>query len=265
MVLCPFVYLLMRHDLPPLALQPTEVHSSHWVPMRGLLSPSLRTFERCDISERFAKKSSPVTRMAIRAIAGQLLFGAIELKPIESLYCDSNSITVLQNSTPGTWLARVLDVGWLKEDRGCDGGGRSLILWGLTLGITADFLELLDPDGATGLWTWPTFSPWDIRTVIWLLTHNFRSRRLQEAGSTSNKPDDHESCNSQIGGLDTTTFTTKITRRGEGLGSGLAGGHLLDGYTDRLRRAVIVALLMRLGFGAVLTFVLVRKYRQKIG
>ena len=264
MVLCPFVYLLMRHDLPPLALQPTEVHSTHWVPVTGLLAPFMRRFQHCDVSERFTRSSSPIARTLIRVIAGHLMFGALELRPTESLFSKSLSPSDLEDSNSGYWsvaTSYVLSISWLKQDIRRDINDRELVLWGLTLGIAADFLELLDPEGASRLWAWPTFSPWDIRIVIWLMTYRFRSQKLREAQKTSHESEQQDV---QIDGLDTTTFTTKITQRTKGLDLGLAGGRLLDGYNDRLRRAVLAALVMRLGIGAVLIAVFLRKYRRRV-
>ncbi|KAI5207700.1 hypothetical protein E4T38_03326 [Aureobasidium subglaciale] len=65
-----------------------------------------------------------------------------------------------------------------------------LILWGLTLGVVADLLDLLPPHNALELWSYPTFTMPDVRLIIWLSTYKFRkSKRLQlEAGNLSMPP-----------------------------------------------------------------------------
>lgn len=45
MVLCPFVFLYMTPGREEMEMQPAEVASVHWVPLRVLLSPASRTFE----------------------------------------------------------------------------------------------------------------------------------------------------------------------------------------------------------------------------
>jgi len=260
MVLCPFAYLQMRHDLPPLALQPSEVHSAHWTPLRELLSPSLRRNIRCDISERFARQRTPTLSMLIRAVAGQLVFGAVKLKPTESLYNSSipGRACNIQNSTLlGDSMALLLNI------RQADEVDQPLLLWGLTLGIMADLLEIVDMPATSKLWSWPTFSPWDIRFTIWLLNHRFRSRKIRELTKTTQEFHPQDSNDVRIGGLDNTTYSTSFMRRGKGSEAGVTGMMLIAGYTDPLRRAVIVALLLRLALGTAFSAFLFRRYRKQ--
>src|SRR5436305_15279350 len=86
MVLCPYVFVITEPTIPPLALQPTEVAAAHWVPLRALLSPSLRTFEYVDLSSRFAKQGGPVLRAVLRVLLGKMRFSAVQLIPSESLF-----------------------------------------------------------------------------------------------------------------------------------------------------------------------------------
>lgn len=265
MVLCPFVYLQMRHDLPPLALQPSEVHSAHWVTLTGILSPSLRTDVRCDISDRFTRHRTPFLRILIRAIAGQLIFGAVKLKPTESLYCRSISAAVPERK--GSLFFNVMSIiskkAFLGESPRYDEDDQPLLVWGLTLGIMADVLEMVDLRATSRLWSWPTFSPWDIRVVIWLLNRRFQSRKIQALTTMSRDPGYQPPDEIQIGSLDDTTYSTSVKRRGKGSEAGVTGMMLLAGYTDRLRRAVIVALLFRVAFGAASATWLIRRWRSR--
>lgn len=259
MVLCPFVYLQMRHDVPPLILQPSEVHSAHWTPLRGILSPYLMRDVRCDISERFTRQRAPTLRILIRAVAGQLIFGAVKLRPTESLYNSSLSEAVLVNQRLtffGSFMTRLLDLKQVDED------DQPLLLWGLTLGIMADLLEIVDTPATSKLWVWPTFSPWDIRFTIWLLNRRFQSQKIRELTNSANNFHSANSNGVRIGGLDNTTYSTSAMRRGKGSEAGVTGMLLLAGYYDRLRRAVFIALLLRLAFGTTLSMFLIRRYRE---
>lgn len=259
MVLCPFVYLQMRHDLPPLALQPSEVHSAHWTPLRELLSPCLQRDVRCDVSERFTRQRTPLVRMLIRALAGQLVFGAVKLKPTESLYNSSLGPVSEHRSSAllGSFKAYIMNQKQSCEDE------QPLILWGLTLQIMADLLEVIDTPATSKLWSWPTFSPWDIRFTIWLLNHRFQSRKIRELTKIAGDSHSPVSGDVRIGGLDNTNYSASFGRRGKGSEAGVTGMILLAGYTNRLRRAVIVALLLRLAFGTTFSIVLIRRYRKQ--
>src|SRR5436305_14569859 len=86
MALFPYIFIIAGMMVPPLVLQPTEVAAAHWVPLRALLSPSLRTFEYVDLSSRFAKQGRPVLRAILRVLLGKLRFSAVQLIPSESLF-----------------------------------------------------------------------------------------------------------------------------------------------------------------------------------
>ena len=259
MVLCPFVYLQMRYDVAPLALQPSEVHSAHWVPLEALISPSLRCNVRCDVSDRFTRQRRPFLRMMLRAICGQLVFSAVKLKPSESLYSRPIPEAATEDQSPT--LFRTIVTSMLNADRS-DTDDQPLLLWGLTLGVMADLLELLDRPATSKLWSWPTFSPWDIRAVVWLLNRRFQSRKIREI-RTVDSSGAEECDNVQIGGLDNTTYSTSVKRQSKGSEAGVAGMTLLAGYMDRLRGAVIVALFLRGLLGTAFASYMIRKFRGR--
>ena len=263
MVLCPFVFLCLRHDLPPLALQPSEVHSAHWVALRGLLAPSLRIRERWDLSKGSAWQKGYIPQMLTQATVGSMLFGGMELKPTESLYCSSASGFIPETRDPATWR----ESAYSMVSNALAGGrtrhvedNRSLILWGLTMGIISDLLEMLDVHETSKLWYWPTFSPWDLRAMISLLTYGFRSQKLRELTAARDVP---RPTDVRVSGFDATTFATSVMRRREGSESGIAGGLLLEGYFDRLFKALYVALFVRFGFGLAVTAFVIRRYRRR--
>ena len=267
MVLCPFVYLAMRYDLPPLTLQPSEVGSAHWVSVRALLSPALRTFERCDVSDRMTRPCHQIMRVIFRMMLGKMLFRAVELMPSESVHSSSTIDVLPEVRTPITSIANMYSTSesyyiWNNLDTYVS--RQPLHLWGLTLGITADFLGFVSLEGASDLWAWPTLSPWDIRTLVWVMTYSFRSRKLHGSiySSAQAKPHDADSREAEIGGLDSQTFATSINRSADGLRF-IAGQVSLDGYFDLVRKAIFVALSARLCVGSLLVILLFRRYRQK--
>ncbi|KAG9681023.1 L-lactate dehydrogenase, partial [Aureobasidium melanogenum] len=164
MVLCPYVFLVTRHDLPPLRLQPTEVASTHWVSVRSLLDPGQRTVHTEDVSNRLANQETGIKKWALAGMLGKMEFSAIQLLPAESLYChesptdDSNHHKI---TPPRNIIRRLLNLAQ-SPVLPPPPQHRPLILWGLTLGVVADFLDLLPPHNALELWTYPTFTMPDI-------------------------------------------------------------------------------------------------------
>jgi len=259
MVLCPFVYLLLRQDVPPLALQPEEVHSAHWVSIRALLSPVFRTHERCDVSDRFTRQRSQAAKALIRVTAGQLLFSAVHLNPSESLYSDSAALASNDKAASQSFKAYRYAQTWLAIQTRGPMHRPPLLLWGLTLGIVADFLGQIDMEATAKLWSWPTFSHWDIRAIVWMLTYNFRLRRVRELEELSEKQPAQES---HVSGLDDTTSTISVVRHRQASEAGLAGAHMLDGYFQRMRKAVALAFSVRLGSLIFLVILLIRRLRR---
>lgn len=265
MVLCPFVFIAMRYDLPPLVLQPLEVGSAHWVSIRALLSPALRTYERCDIADRRTRPGDQLSRVGLRTMLGKMLFSAVELIPSESVYCSSISNFLPEDHMPGTKLTNFhtkIRSWWHEGDFRTHATRHPLLLWGLTLGITADFLGFVSSEGASNLWAWPTLSPWDMRFVIWFMTYSFRKRTYREFTSTliDTKSNDGKSSTAQLGELDIKTFTTTIKRSSPELR--LVSGEIsLDDYFNLIRKAIIVVISVRLIVIFIIITLIVYKYK----
>ena len=283
MVLCPFVYLVTHHHIPPLRLQPTEVGSTHWVSLRALLSPSLRTYERADVSDRLARRGGPFTRGTLWAMLGQMLFAAVRLVPTESLYCSSAPgfipASLEEHPNRASAVGR-LRRWWFGDQARSASTERPLLLWGLTLGILADFLEMLPPHNALNLWTWPTFSPWDVRLIIWIMSYSFRMRKLRQIGVGQGHPP--AAMEEGLDTIDVPKGNPSETSPGEVSIGGVGAGHLygklrhphersrssavgimLEGYYDLVRRAVFLALALRISTGVALFILLVRRFRRR--
>nr|POE84619.1 uncharacterized protein c14c4.10c [Quercus suber] len=195
LVLCPYVFVVTTHKLPPLKLQPTEVAATHWVSIRNLQAPSQRTVAFEDVSSRLANQETGVKRWMLSLILGKMMFAAINLLPTESLHSAETpapdaTIQLQDNrhlpSTPyrrlrytlsRVYRSDVFDQFPVPPREG------PLLLWGLTLGVISDFLDLLPPHNALTLWTYPTFTPLDVRFTVWLLTYNFKQRKRVELQS----------------------------------------------------------------------------------
>jgi len=261
MVLCPFVFLLTRFEIPPLVLQPAEVASAHWVPVSVLLETRLRTVERTDVSDRLVVRRGEVVKRVVRGLMGQMVFSATRLVPSESVYCSSAAGFLPDLGGDGGWLSGIWAGILGKGGRG--GQERSLVLWGLTCGVVADLLEGIDPVATASLWSWPTFSHWDIRLVVWLLTYRYRAQRARDLQKASNGSKAGQSDESTVASVDGSTVASSATRP-ESTGAGLAGAHLLDAYFERMRTAVIVAFGLRFGAGFLAVLWLIRKYRNRV-
>ena len=260
MVLCPFVYLMLRHNIPPLALQPTEVHSTHWVPIRGLLSPALKSIARADVSDRLKAQRGPVIKKFVRVAIGQLIFSASVLTPSESLYCTSAPGFIPTASSPTNAMTNVFEsigLGSLmcqKEPPRVDGPH---LLWGLTLGILADLLHQIDSQAMSTLWSWPTFSHWDIRVILWILTYKLRSKTSCEV-TQQDTANENKGVALSLNGIDDTTFTASPWK------SSLAAAHLPDEYFKLMRRSVMFAFVIRSYTFAILAAILVLRLRHQI-
>lgn len=271
MILCPYVHLVMRSDTHPLKLQSTEVSSTHWVSLRALMSPHHRTFERSDVSDRFLRRGNRVTGSVLRAMIGQLLFTARRLVPTESVYSRStldyaSLVHAVELQQAGS-RCNMVSTWWRGSPSVTSTREPPLILWGLTYGILANFLGLLPTDNPTKMWDWPTLSPWDIRIVIWLTTYKFRAHKMRILSTSMAALGDpigrHE--NVVLGGFDSDTFATTTTnvRLRSRLSSLDTVGEMLDGYFERLKTAMWIALALRLGFGTIVITILIHRYRRR--
>ena len=241
MVLCPFVYLLLRYDIPPLDLQPSEVDSVHWVPLLSILSPSSRSFQTVDVSDRISPSDSPMIKSVLRVLGGQMIFSAVRLKASESKYCVNPEDTASK----------------IAINPSIHSSEQQLVLWGLTLGMLADFTQSLEPERTAMLWSWPTFTHWDIRFLTWMLTRLFRKKRMQELANTD-YPSKTRFAQGRIGDTDSTSYSTLSRRQENPLQGSIAGAHLLDSYFEQMRRAIFLAASFRLGLSFVVLAILLR-------
>lgn len=278
MVLCPFVFLTTRSDSPTLKLQPTEVASTHWIPLRALLSPSLRTVEYVDMSQRFASQGGFLTRLAVRSMMGWMQFSAIRLLPSESQQCTSTPGFVPDDQDSKMSVFQRFKAWTLSNQADSGDIHRPLLLWGLTLGILADFLDMLPPHSAVQLWKYPTFTAPDLRLILSVVTYQLRKRnalKVTSGARPNNTATDsetsalpvtsnpiHDDNEVGIGGLGVGRYYGPADRAADG--SSYAVGIMLRGYYQRLRVAIWVLLAWRMTLGSAAAFTAWRFLRRRL-
>jgi hypothetical protein len=266
MVLCPFVFLTTRSDSPTLRLQPTEVASTHWIPLRALLSPLLRTVEYVDMSQRFGRQGGFLTRLAVRSLMGWMQFSAVKLLPSETHQCTTTPGFIPEDNTSKPSLVQRFK-GWcLSGQAESSDTSRPLLLWGLTLGILADFLDMLPPHQTVQLWKYPTFTVPDLRLIVSIVTYNLRKRNalnVRSGARPSNIASDgeaaalpvpetnfeHDHNEVGIGGLGVGRYYGPADQATDG--TSYAVGIMLRGYYARLRMAIWVFLAWRVAIGTI--------------
>ena len=279
MVLCPFVFLTTRCDSPTLKLQPTEVASTHWIPLRALLSPSLRTVEYVDMSQRFARQGGFISRLVIRSLMGWMQFSAVRLVPSESQQCTSAPGFIPKDQDDKPTLVQRFKSWCLSNQADSGDRNRPLLLWGLTLGILADFLDMLPPHTAVQLWKYPTFTTPDLRFICGILTYHLRKRNMLQVKMGPRRNDTatdsetaarpvtpiksiHEPNEVGIGGLGVGTYYGPTDRTSDG--TSYAVGILLRGYYQRLRLAIYVFLAWRMVIGSAAAITAWRILRRRL-
>ncbi|KAE8351656.1 NUDIX family hydrolase [Aspergillus coremiiformis] len=284
MVLCPYIFLLTCSDSPTLRLQPTEVASTHWVPLRSLLSPLQRTVEYVDMSQRYTKTAGFVTCLTTRYMLGLMEFSAIRLRPTESLQCTPSPGFIAKDNRASSSLLQRFKSWFLGKETESDLQTEPLLLWGLTLGILVDFLDMLPPHTAVQLWEYPTFTSPDLRLIIGILTYSLRRRKRLQAKSAYHPT--HTAMDNQTAAVtvmdgdtaETNHMHNEVSIEGLGVGRSYgsftntdlerdthAVGIMLKGYYARLRIAIRILLAWRAVIGSfmvIYTWKLFRRFVQ---
>ncbi|KAF8468417.1 hypothetical protein BDZ91DRAFT_782295 [Kalaharituber pfeilii] len=158
---------------PPLRLQPTEIHSTYWVPLSSLLTPSNATTITCPIIERLTKTAySQWIMWIVTKTMGRAVYGGVRLEPSISVYAKTSPAEGAEE-TAGS-----------KPGPGPGPGDepQNLILWGLTHAIVFDVLNALPPRGSwLDAWEFPTFTVPDVAFVLWVLGRGTQRRNLDRA------------------------------------------------------------------------------------
>lgn len=287
MVLCPYVFMLTG-PIPVLQPQPTEVAALHWIPLRALLSPSLRTREYVDTSSRMVKQGGAAVQKILRFLLGRMMFSAIQLAPSESLYATSIPGFVPDGGDPTAKLFSGLAEGSFGVPSSSSGSlahQQPLLLWGLTLGVLADFLDMLPPHNAVSLWKYPTYTMPDLRVLVYLITRPVRKNNAGDLSTGSwpsqavaTQRDTNQKAVNQTA-MDAETQAMMVTEAeprhlainsevgisGLGVGSHRQPtvGKLLSGYYERMSLAIGVFLVYRTVLGSTVIYWIYRAWRRR--
>lgn len=268
MVLCPFVFVLTSPGPVDLKPQPAEVASIHWVPLRFLLCPQLRTREAVDVTERMSRNRSMATKWLLRCMLGPMTFSAIRLTPSESSH-SFLATEMAEKSTRRTSRGRIQEI--LFGYRPLPSHEPPVQLWGLTLGILADFLDMFPPHNAVKLWAYPTFTTPDLRLLLWIISYPLRRSNSREAVN-----DNRITANCTA--LDATSLAVPVNsgpqdpRKSEAGISGLGVGRhdhtrlvetMLRGYFARVYCAILAWIALRGVTTALVLIYLWKRLRKR--
>jgi 8-oxo-dGTP pyrophosphatase MutT (NUDIX family) len=183
MVFCPYIFLIVSPNIPSLRLQPTEVASAHWVPIRSLLDPKFRTYWGQDVSARTSRAEFGFRKAIHRVLTGRMLFAAIRLYPSESKFSTETleyaPVAAEVQSQTSNNIIVPLTFARARLHKFVD-TGETLLLWGLTLSVVGDFLDMLPPFDAINQFMYPSFTALDVRFFLWLLSYQYRRRKAEE-------------------------------------------------------------------------------------
>jgi hypothetical protein len=267
MVLCPFIFIIASPLSSPLLLQPTEVAATHWVPLRGLLSSSLRTRELVDVSSRFGKKDGPLLRGILRLMLGKMVFSAVRLIPSESVFASSIPGFIPDPSERATLFSGLARGSFGVPSSTTRSG--PLLLWGLTLGILADLLEMLPPHNAIELWQYPTFTTPDLRLLVYLITYKRRkdnARHLSDGTWPRQTAVDANTAAVAVSEAEPRQAKPNAVGIG-GFGVGGRPSHtlslMLTGYYERINVAIALFLALRMAAAGVLGYFTFRAWKTR--
>lgn len=269
MVLCPFVFVLVSPGPFEVKPQPAEVASTHWVPLRSLLSPKPRTRETVDVTERMSRNRGAGTKWLLRCMLGPMTFSAIRLIPTESAHCPL-PLDVIEQTSDNTLMGSIQEL--LLGYRPLPSQKQTLQLWGLTLGILADFLDMFPPHNAVKLWAYPTFTTPDLRLMLWLISYPLRKSNSRRALENDRRPLNHTAIDATSLAIPVDPQSGEDSKNNEVGITGLGVGRhdhtrlvetMLRGYFTRVQYAIVTWIALR-GLTAAMAFIyLWRKLRKR--
>lgn len=197
-------------------------------------------------------------------MAGDMIFAAVRLHPAESKFATEiaeyagtreKAEARGSNITAPLMLAR-------KKLAKTEDSGATLLLWGLTLGVVGDFLDMIPPYDTLQTWMYPTFTPIDLRFWLWLLSYNFRKRKEQEIVAnnltTDIKAPSTQDFLVEVYGTQRYYGRLRMDVRGP---RNKAAATLLPGYVAFIRRAALIAGIVRATSAVALAIFVAKRLR----
>ncbi|CAG8740725.1 520_t:CDS:2, partial [Gigaspora margarita] len=174
MILCPYVFLQLTQETPPIEISGSEVDSTHWIPLSVFFNPQITQKwnpASIDLSSRIAPKSW-ILQYVLKTFIGRMHFHCIDLPQFGSV---APSISG-ENSNRAELS---------KYSESHVGPVTTLRLWGLTLQMTSDLIDMMYrpnevPPRRLDAFR-PRFDYWDVNFFSWLFLKSNRGnyRRQQ--------------------------------------------------------------------------------------
>ncbi|RVD89184.1 uncharacterized protein DFL_000202 [Arthrobotrys flagrans] len=165
MVLCPYVFLWTREEIPEFKLEAAEVAATFWIPIHFLLDDKHKAEHPVDVSDRMASGTSQLLKPFFNVLLGPMYFSAVHLKPEDVSHSTTTAVP------DGTTSGAVADKGHEMGD---------LMLWGITYAVLADMLDFLPPFNFVESFQYPFFRGWDFRSLVWMLSRGYRRSRKED-------------------------------------------------------------------------------------
>jgi hypothetical protein len=168
-------------------LQPSEVASAHWVPVRALTNPKYSTYWTQDVAARGSREPGFIARLTAQMLSGPILLAATRLHPSESKFATESKeyLGISPRPEPQSTNQTIPLLFARSRLQSIEDTGASLLLWGLTQGVVSDFLDMLPPFDTLRMWVYPTFAMPDVRLACWIFSYAYRRRyqRMVETAS----------------------------------------------------------------------------------
>ncbi|CAG8604542.1 599_t:CDS:2, partial [Dentiscutata heterogama] len=171
MILCPYVFLQLTQETPPIEISGSEVESTHWIPLSIFFNPHITQKwnpASIDLSSRIAPKSW-IFQCVLKTFIGRMHFHCIDLPQFTpSISGENNNRAELSTHSES-------HVGPIT----------TLRLWGLTLQMTSDLIDMMYKPNEVPPRRLDAFRPrfdyWDVNFFSWLFLKSNRGnyRRQQ--------------------------------------------------------------------------------------
>ncbi|CAG8773134.1 4587_t:CDS:1, partial [Ambispora leptoticha] len=177
-------FLQLTQETPPIEISGSEVDSTHWIPLSIFLDPQITQKwnpASIDLSSRIAPRSW-IIQCVLKTFIGRMHFHCIDLPQISS-----NASSISGNNNNRSWTISDIETSKTLSTRPDIqiGSVTTLRLWGLTLQMTSDLIDMMyKPDEVPPRRLdafRPKFDYWDVNFFSWLFLKSNRGnyRRQQ--------------------------------------------------------------------------------------
>jgi hypothetical protein len=151
-----------------------------------------------------------------------------------------------------------------------------ILLWGLTLGVLADFLDMLPPHNAVALWRYPTFTVPDLKFLVWIFTRRLRKNNAGDLSAGTWPSNTAADAGTQAIAVTEGEPVSVVQKEGDANTVGISGlgvgsrsndalSRLLVGYYDRVNVALAVFFAYRTVVGSAAVVWMFRALQKRQG